>query len=395
MKRIMSIVSAALLCASAASAYEIDNWENHPIQIHGSFAQGYIYSTENHWLHTDSADGEWGFNDFYLNGSIVLNDSLTAAAQIISRDFGETGNNDLELDWAYFDYNVNDAFGLRVGRVKQALGLYGDYWDLDISRTTINLGRAYPIPYRDLYVSMDGASAYGSFDLGNAGMLSYDAQYGTKKVDEEDTSLEKIFAEFGLANSDDFETDYLWGGRLIWDTPVEGLRLAGSISEMRHLETETDIPFLGEFDMELAYLRYWILSAEYTRGDWIFTGEFSRTEYRFDSTIPIPGLGGRGDKTETAAYYIQAEKQITDKFAAAVGLGESTGDWDDKFHADTAMMVTDYYISTRFDVTDNFILKFEGHYLHGFGETYSNTNPDFDPDETDQFQFLTKAIFYF
>ena len=76
-------------------------------------------------------------------------------------------------------------------------------------------------------------------------------------------------------------------------------------------------------------------------------------------------------------------------------FGEYTADYDGGFNSDANGQREDYYISTRYDFTDYLMLKLEAHYIYGFQETYQNTNDEFDADETDQFQFLTKVILYF
>jgi phosphate-selective porin len=147
-----------------------------PVQVHGSFGAGYIKSSNNNYMNIESEDGTFQFNDLLLNSTIVLTDSLTAGAQLYSHDLGNFGNNDIKLDWAYLDYNFNEAFGVRLGRVKLGLGIYGNLWDIDAARTGCFLPMStYMINFRDTLASTDGGQVYGTLPMGPGGSMDYQA----------------------------------------------------------------------------------------------------------------------------------------------------------------------------------------------------------------------------
>jgi hypothetical protein len=388
MKTFTYIATALLLCCTTQlSAYEIDKWENHPIQIHGSFGQGWITSDETDWLtfNTERGEGDFSFNDFVINGSIVLNDSLTFGAQVISRDFGDVGNNEIDLDWGYFDYNINEQLGFRLGRVKQPNGLYGDTWDLDVARTTVFLPPAYPTPFRDLFVSADGATVYGTLDMGKFGSLSYTGLFGRKEL-RDDSSLEQVYEALvgGVTAEESVRTDYIWGGRVIWDTPVDGLRTSFSMIQLDDVDTRASL-FGTPSSIILTNLTQWFFSAEYTRGDWVIAAEFRRLDFRFATD-----LTGRGGIDSWGDYYIQVDNQLTDKWAMALGFGQSTINYSKKFHAGNDTVRSNAYLSARYDVNDNFLVKGDIHYINGTTELYFQTDP-----EPNHWLFAMKAVYYF
>jgi len=390
MKKFTSLTLALLATISTqASAWEIDKWENHPIQIHGSFGQGWI-TTSNDDLgtfDTDRGTGDFSFNDFVLNGSMVLTDSLTVGAQIISRDFGDVGNNELDLDWAYLDYNINETLGFRAGRIKQPNGLYGDMWDLDIARTTVFLPPAYSAGFRDLFVSMDGVSAYGEIDMGKAGSLEYTVMYGMKQT-RDDGSMEMILEALltGLGNEYPVQSEYTYGGRLIWNTPVDGLRTSFSIIHSEDLDTRVTLgPVTTNVDFE--NFTQWYFSAEYTRGDWIIAAELRRLDFIFQSDVLAPGPNST---TSYGDWYLQVENQVTDKWAVAGGIGQSTTNYSKKFHASDTELLTTAYLSARYDIADGFLIKADLQYLDGKTGYYKVADP-----ERNNWLLAMKAVYYF
>jgi hypothetical protein len=393
MKNLFMFALAVLAAFSTqANAWEIEKWENHPIQIHGSFGQGWINTSDNDWLtlDTERGNGDFSFNDFMLNGSIVLNDSLTLGAQIISRDFGDVGNNEIDLDWGYFDYNVNEKLGFRLGRIKQPNGLYGDAWDLDIARTTVFLPPTYSTEYRDIFVSFDGASVYGELDMGKFGSLSYTAVYGMKQL-RNDSSLEQVYEAIvgGFSNEEAAQSKALYGGRIIWDTPLEGLRLGFSIIEQKDFDTRINVgggAVISNIDLE--NLTQWYFSAEYTRGDWILSAEMRRWDFTFQADLFVPAAAA--STSSNADYYIQAENQITDKFSAVVGWGQATTNYSKRYHGAASSLRSDAYISGRYDISDNFLVKADIHYIDGTYGNYKESNPS-----RNHWLFATKAVFYF
>jgi len=226
MKKLLALL---LIVSASTFAYEVSFWDNHPIQINGSFSIGYMKTTDNNVLTVETEDGSQ-INEQLLNFSVPLTERLTLGAQLISRDFGRYGENDILLDWGYLDYSFNEAVGLRVGRVKLGLGIQGDLWDIDVGRPNISLPwSTYPSNIRDLYSFADGAQIYGNLDVGEAGSISYQFFYGTQQLPKKGTAP-SIFI-----NNDNpwevskaWDADRLFGGKITWQTPVAGLKLSVS-----------------------------------------------------------------------------------------------------------------------------------------------------------------------
>ena len=107
---------------SAAGAF--DSGDLGPVDIHGFISQGYIHTTNNNWMGA-SEDGTWQFNELGLNFTSMLANRLRLGMQFFARDLGVLGNDEISIDFAYADYNFRDWFGIRVGQMKNPLGMFG------------------------------------------------------------------------------------------------------------------------------------------------------------------------------------------------------------------------------------------------------------------------------
>ncbi|HYI95988.1 MAG TPA: hypothetical protein VEX68_20770, partial [Bryobacteraceae bacterium] len=123
--------------------------KDRPVQIHGFIQQGYAYSDTNNWMTMKTSKGSAAFTDGGLNISSPITDKFRIGAQAYTRDIGDLGNGQVQLDWAFADYKFADWFGVRGGKVKTALGLYNDTQDMEFLHTWAILPQSvYPLDLR-------------------------------------------------------------------------------------------------------------------------------------------------------------------------------------------------------------------------------------------------------
>jgi hypothetical protein len=205
----------------------------HWIEIHGFVSQGVIKTTDNNYL-ASSERGSFEFSEVGINFTKRLTDRLRIGAQLFSRDLGPLGNYTARMDWYYLDYRFRDWLGLRAGRTKLPFGLYNELNDIDSARVPVLLPQSiYPITSRDSLLAATGLELYGYVSLGAGGALDYRLYGGTIFVDV----TNRLTSPTRIAN---FENPYVIGGRLLWETPWNGLRLGASVQALR-------------FDFDLVY----------------------------------------------------------------------------------------------------------------------------------------------
>src|SRR5271168_5256558 len=81
------------------------------IEIHGFVTQGFLFSSKNNYLTTQSSSGSLQWTDGAVSVSDSLSDKLRVGIQLHMYQLGQLGGPNIEVDWASGDYRVNDYFG--------------------------------------------------------------------------------------------------------------------------------------------------------------------------------------------------------------------------------------------------------------------------------------------
>jgi hypothetical protein len=368
-----------------------------PVTIHGFVSLGWLYSDRVNYL-ADTRRGSFEFNEIGLNFQAQPTDRLRIGVQIFSRDLGDLGNNQIKIDWAVADYRFDDALGIKVGIIKLPLGLYHDQIDLDMSRTNVFLPLSVYNPrYRDVYMNVNGADLYGIIPLGAAGSLEYTALAGNKSAFDPSV-FSQDWSWVGL-NVDKASIRLMYGGRLIWNTPLEGLRVGGDFYKGENFTVGGPIPAdftaptllpgpsVGSLypagtriKIEGKELAIWHIFTQYSAQRLTLTGEMYRlilndrikTDKGYDPLI-AGAIGWKGfgaDHTNYGGWYAQADYQFTKWLTAAITYGEEYNDWDDPTGAKRSDQNwkgfrRDTTVSTRFDITSYWDIKLEAHFMDG------------------------------
>src|ERR1700679_2661368 len=115
MKKIL--VGAIALALGAGAQGLAQSLEDLNIQIHGYATQGFLYTTNNNILTTNSSNGSPAWTEAVLNVGAQPIPKLRIGVQGRYFLLGDYGNA-ITLDWAAADYKASDKFGVRFGKVK-------------------------------------------------------------------------------------------------------------------------------------------------------------------------------------------------------------------------------------------------------------------------------------
>ncbi len=212
----------SLMLSGSPQAYEFGG-----VTIHGFVSQGYLKSDDNNYV-ADTEDGTTEFNEIGVNFSAPMAEKLSVGMQFFSRDMGDFGNNDLIVDWAFIDYSWEKWLGFRIGKIKVPYGFYNETRDIDASRTFILLPTSiYAEMSRESYSSLNGASIYGDIPLSMLGTLNYQFQFGRIDIDN-DSGIAYRLSTAGFSTINEVDVDDVYVSSLIWETPLEGLRVGWS-----------------------------------------------------------------------------------------------------------------------------------------------------------------------
>jgi hypothetical protein len=367
-----------------------------PVEVHGFVSQGFIKTTSNNYL-ADSKRGSFEFTEVGINFTKSFTDQLRVGAQFFTRDLGPIGNYTPHFDWFYLDYRFWDWLGIRAGRTKLPFGLYNETNDIDAGRVPILLPQSvYPITSRDYLLAQTGLELYGRVPLESAGALEYRVYGGTIYLDP--SSLAAMVSRVSVP--------YVMGGRLMWQTPLDGLQAGGSLQALRldldynpppalvaNLQMAGQLPadFRGPLRVELPALLA-VGSVEYQTGDLLVAAEYSRWRVQIES--PVQALVASTD-TVSERGYLMTSYRVMPWMAPGIYYSMLFKDVDRRQARDAYQH--DVAATLRFDLTDHWLVKLEGHYMRGTGALSSALN-DNQPTRTltrDWGLLLLKTTAYF
>jgi hypothetical protein len=401
------------------------------LRINGFVSQGYLNTDTVDYLMANSQDGSAQFTEVAITVTATPAERLRIAAQFLARKFGSSEGSVI-LDWGYGDYRWRDALGVRAGKVKLPYGFYNELRDLDFLRTPVFLPQSvYNEDFRELLLAYSGVGGYGNFNLGSGGELDYHVYGGTLDAgnttqgfwNDSYTALaltlepavedraEEMYppgtAEADLVDIYDSEVvfPYVYGGSLIWNTPVESMRLGSTIltgnfrynATFRYdvtMSNEPDnpryYPFSFEFEENSEINRIMTLSGEYAYENLLLAGEYS------DSDINDIGTEG---------WYGMADYRLLDPLAVAVIYSVY---YDDKDNRDGSnyqeiglpghyAWQKDWTVAASYDITDHWLIKAEYHFINGVASIQSRSIQTEIEDPKPQYwnMFAAKTTFHF
>jgi hypothetical protein len=354
-------------------------------QLHAFVSQGFIKTTDNNYL-ASSERGSFEMSEVGINVTRVLTDRLRLGLQLFARDLGPLGNYNAKFDWYYLDYRLADWVGVRAGRVKLPFGLYNEVNDVDAARVPILLPQAvYSTRNRDFLLAQTGIELYGYLALGAGGGLDYRVYGGTVFVE---------LSESAFVAPTDVQVPYIVGGRLMWETPLDGLRVGGSVQALR-LDFEgllasapgaERVPVAARLPVVL-----WVASAEYAREDLLLAAEYSRWRVEVDSR----SMGYPSSVRTQERLYAMGSYRVLPWFTPGAYVSAFYRDVD--MREGRQWFQHDFAATLRFDVGRYWLVKLEGHFMHGTADLDASLNGGAQPATLaeDWGLFLAKVTAYF
>lgn len=354
------------------------------VETHAFLSQGYIKTTDNNYL-AKSKFGSFNFTEVGINFTKHLNDDLRTGIQLFARNLGPTGDFNAKLDWFYLDYHYSDALGLRLGRVKLPFGLYNDTSDIDMARAPILLPQSiYPTQNRDFLLAQTGMELYGRKRIGLFGDLDYRAYGGTILVDIENTPGSAVEVK-------ELNVPYVAGGRLLWETPLEGLRVGATAQALR-LDTTLLYGGVTTVKGQVPAL-LWVGSIEYWKDSLLLSAEYSRWHVKVAESSNTALLPASNTTSERA--YGMASYRLNKWLQPATYYSILYPNVDNR--EGRANSQHDLAATLRFDINQHWLVKVEGHYMWGTAglSTALNDNISLNDLKNRWAAFLIKTTAYF
>ena len=175
-----------LLWTSFAHA---ENFMGNELQLHGFLTQGVVTTSDNNFLGQSNKKASTDFREIGVNASLRPTSDVQLSVGMLSHKAGKTDNGKARLDYGLIDWTVSSSEqgrgGIRLGRVKNAYGLYNKTRDVAFTRPSILLPQSiYFERTRNLTVAADGAELYLD-RYGEAGNLFVTFALGKPQIGSE------------------------------------------------------------------------------------------------------------------------------------------------------------------------------------------------------------------
>lgn len=349
------------------------------VQFHGFLSQGFSYTSDNNFFGGSTEEGSFDYTEVGINGSVRAGNDLLMTGQLLYRRAGNA-DDQVALDYGLLDYRAYTTehadLGVRLGRIKNPLGLYNDTRDVAVSRPSIILPQSiYFDRTRDLALSGDGIGLYGERRLAK-GFLS--AEFNVVKPRVDTDTLEPIL--LGAQRPGAFEDEPSALARVIFDTLEQRLRIALSVAalNLQYRPGEGDVSSAGDVLFSPR-----ILSVQYDAENWIVTAEYARREFQFNDIAYIPFTDRTGE-----SYYFQAQYKVGSCCWLLARRDVLYQNVDDKsgtgFEASTGgvrpahtQFAKDWTVGLRWSPEGrNWLVSAEHHWVHGTAWLPIEDNPD-------------------
>jgi hypothetical protein len=355
------------------------------VEVHAFVGQGFVQTTSNNYLDSNTTHGSFQLSDVGINFTKTLVDRLRVGVQLFAQNLGPTGNYNARMDWFYVDYRWRDWLGFRAGRVKIPFGLYNEVNDIDSARTFILLPQSvYPIDNRNYLLAQTGGELYGYQKLGSGGgALDYRGYAGTIFLD----TTTQPGSPYQLVS---VNVPYLVGGRVLWETPIDGLRMGGSVQGLR-----LDLQALTQMKLVTveAPVILWVGSVEYSAHDLLLAAEYSRWYVKASTSDPT--LFPASPLTTSERAYGMVGYRATKWLQPGVYYSVLYPNVDDR--AGRQNRQHDLAATIRLDINSNWLVKLEGHWMQGTAGLNSSLNNNTPLSALDRYWgvFLVKTTAYF
>ncbi|MFQ5559960.1 MAG: hypothetical protein ACE5FU_05155 [Nitrospinota bacterium] len=338
------------------------------LQVHGFGSQTYTLSSHNNFFGKSSGNGSFEFTEVGINSSSRPIPELQVSVQVLSRRAGKADNGDPRLDYALFDYSFISKeklrSGVRLGVIKNPLGLYNETRDISFTRPGIFLPQSiYFDRTRNLALSANGMHIFGEYrnSIGDIFLL---VGAGNPRIGDPATEVAILGGE--QAGSLDARISYT--ARLLYEFDGGRVRLSVTAIELNteYDPAEEDSLLAGKF-----HFQPYIFSLQYNAESWSLTSEYAIRSLSLSGfgSDKLPDRSFRGQ-----SYYIQGEYKILKDWGVLVRYDVLYQDKDDKngekFSSEFkrpgfSRFAKDLTFGLAWDITPSVSLRTEYHNVNG------------------------------
>jgi hypothetical protein len=388
----------ALFLSPLSWSYDVtDN-----LKVHGFFTQNAIHTSENNMYGDSKNSVSTDFTEAGINAYYAPLKDISFSIQALYRNAGKVDNDSVDIDYAFVDFILSNfdqgRYGIRLGRIKNPLGLYNETRDVSFTTPSIILPQGiYYDRSRSLLLSSDGAQLYASLRVGDDDLL-LKLNYGVPRNDNDEllnaiipypTPIVPVYPRGDLEPSSNYPSLL---GQVIYEhnggEMIYSLSFANATLKYKPKGVE---PFL---DGKTKFSQY-IASAQYNGEKFSLTGEYLYQDNDFTDFGPLfPDVDSVSE-----SWYLQAGYRIKYNWQIYARYDESYLDNDNKTGKDYDLIGAPRHIAfsksamlgVRWDINSTMMIRAEYHNIDGTSWLTSADNPD--RNKTDRYWDLVALQF--
>lgn len=352
-------------------------------QAHGFLSQGYTYTSGNNFFGNSQGDGSLDFTELGLNILGHPWPNLLIAAQGVYRNAGDSDQEAFRLDYANLDYHLplgeHGKLGVRLGRVKNPIGLYNETRDVIWTRPGVLLPQSIyfdALAFRAPEIASDGGILYGHYRFGEHALS---AEFLVAEPLDNKGGAPAFLT--GIPNAPGTLAGRpLFIGRAGYEWQEGRVRLLFSVVNLdRDFESSSPRVPSGNIKALAPFV-----SAQVNLEKWSFTGEYERISLERSGLFPESVPWFLRDNT-TESYYLQAEYRFMPGWSALLRYDSFFANVDDRDGSGAAALTglprhrffaKDLTFGLRWEFARDWLVAAEYHNVYGTGWLSAVDNPE-------------------
>ena len=394
---LLTITLLSVLGLGSARADEA-SWLD-TLQVHGFASQAAVQTSDNHFFGDSDDQFSLDFTELGINASLQPQPWLLLSGQLLSRRAGEMYDGSPTVDYALADITFaatpDYLLDLRIGRIKNPLGLYNETRDVPFTHPGIFLPQVvYYDRVRNLMLASDGMMLHGEL-YGDTGTFTFTLGGGQSVMDE---NVEWVFLQNDF--NGEFKPDSNSFIASLWYT-LSGNQLKFGLSGAT-LPLKFNAGPFSPLDGGITRSLYWIASIQYDAEDWTLSAEYASEPLEWRDYGPF----FMNRKVTTEGYYLQGLYRIRPDIQLMLRYEEGFADRNNRAGTPppgvTASLLPPYAnfskiwtTGLRWDIDRNWMLRVEYQRHHGTFVLSPRENLDPGQLREDWDLFAIQAAFRF
>lgn len=299
---LQAIVRGGFVLAAVLLADGLNAAESPKFQIFGHLTQAYGWSDRGS-IRGTTEDGTTDLRNLALQFRWEKSDREAVVVQLSHErrgdDFLFPREDELEIDWAFYQRRIGVVSELKVGRLNAPLGIYNEIRDVGTLLPFFDLPLSFYAGVLSSAETVDGISVARTFAARTAWDLEATLYFGGWRTFEQRVNPDARFSVENLeARAENGSGLQLW-----LNTPVSGVRLGAGL-----LTWELDGTLSGPVRRD--HWRSAHLSLDASRDKWMVRSEFRRWDFEQDLGAFAGGPSQLADARRDG-FYLQVGAWIT------------------------------------------------------------------------------------